>query len=161
MIQRCKEWLLETMAIAEITGMKPENINFCVRISGPDGKGVLAKRLGITHMVDDHDEALKAVYDAQTEEGTFPHRGQFFHFARSGIGSPPSCDKWRKEDRPPGVHAVNSWKDVMHLLNVQSHRDMNPLQHTPTRATQYRLPLPVSCTVIPPSGSGISLRLMD
>ena len=151
MIQRSKEWLIETMAIAEITGMKPENIHFCSRISGPDGKRVIAKGFGITHMVDDHDEALKAVYDAQEEEG-FPRWGHLFHFARSGVGPPPKCDKWRKQDRPEGVHAVSSWNEVIHLLNVETHQYWNYVDnddtpmHTPTKETQYRTSLPCSCT---------------
>ncbi len=79
-------------------------------------------------MIDDHDEALKAVYLAQTEGGQpFPRGGQFFHFARSGSGSPPSCHKWR-QDRLETVYSVGSWKEVMALLNV------------PTKITQYNVP---------------------
>ena len=58
MIRLSREWLVDTMAIDEITGLKPENIHFCSKISGPGGKGTVAKTLGITHMIDDHDEAL-------------------------------------------------------------------------------------------------------
>ena len=120
--------LIDTMAIDESTGLKPENIHFCSKISGPGGKGTVAKTLGITHMIDDHDEALKAVYLAQTEGGQpVPPGGQFFHFARSGSGSPPSCHKWRQEDRPETVYSVSSWKEVMALLNV------------PMKSTQYNV----------------------
>ena len=151
MIQRSREWLLNTMALTEITGMKPENIHFCSRISGPEGKGELAKRLGITHMIDDHDEALKAVYNALTENGRqpgkFPWRGQLFHFAQSGKGEPPKCDKWRQEDRPNGpghvVYAVSNWMSVMHLLNVRP-------PHPPVNQNNGpSLPLPSGYTVTP------------
>lgn len=64
-------------------------------------------------MVDDNDDALKDVYLAQSEHGAvFPLRGQFFNFASSGDGHPPSCKHWKKEDRPDCVIPVGSWKEA-------------------------------------------------
>ena len=92
MAKLSKAWLLDVMAIEAITGFNPNNIHFCAKISGPRGKGRIAKFLGITHMIDDKDEALLSVYETLQESGVkFPTQGQLFHFARSGNGThPPS-----------------------------------------------------------------------
>ena len=119
MAKLSRKWLIDTMAIDEITGFKTENIHFCSTRSGPRGKGVIAKDLGITHMIDDHDEALKDVFQTHPENGTvFPPCGQLFHFAKSGIGHPPSCHQWKKEERPDCVIPVGSWKEVMERLRI-------------------------------------------
>ncbi len=62
MQHRILRWLLEVMDVRRRTGLRRENIYFCHSISGPTGKGVLAAALGISHYVDDKDEALRAVY---------------------------------------------------------------------------------------------------
>jgi hypothetical protein len=125
MAKLSRQWLTDTMVIDEITGFKLENIHFCSTRSGPRGKGVIARKLGITHMVDDHDEALKDVYLAQSENGAaFPLCGQLFHFASSGVGHPPSCKHWKQEERPDCVIPVGSWKEVMERLRI------------PTKSTQ-------------------------
>ena len=68
-----RQWLTDTMVIGEITGFKLENIHFCPTRAGPRGKGVIARKLGITNIVDDHDDALKDVYLAQSENGAVFH----------------------------------------------------------------------------------------
>ena len=126
MAKLSRQWLIDTMVIDEITGFKLENIHFCSTRSGPRGKGVIARKLGITHMVDDHDEALKDVYLAQSENGAaFPVCGQLFHFASSGVGHPPSRKHWKQEERPDCVIPVGSWKEVMERLRIL------------TKSTQY------------------------
>ena len=94
MAKLSKAWLLDVMALEDITGFNPINIHFSAKMSGPRGKGRIAKCLGITHMIDDKDEALLSVYDALHDKGAkFPAHGQVFHFARSGSGTPPPCKK--------------------------------------------------------------------
>ena len=53
MAKRSKHGLLTVMAIEEVTGFDPNNIYFCAKTVGSRGKGRIAKRLGITHMIDD------------------------------------------------------------------------------------------------------------
>ena len=119
MAQLTKTWLLETMAIDAITGFNPKNIHFCRKISGSEGKGEIAQKLGITHMIDDQDEALRTTYQTINDSGDpFPPYGQLFHIARSGNGPPPQSQKWQQEDRPPQVFPVGSWNDVLSLLNL-------------------------------------------
>ena len=82
MAQLCKTWLLDIMAIDAITGFNPNNTYFCPKISGPEGKGRIAQKLGITHMIDDKDEALRTTYQTTNDSGDpFPLHGQLFHFA--------------------------------------------------------------------------------
>ena len=108
MAQLTKTWLLETMAIDAVTGFNPKNIHFCRKISGSEGKWKIAQKLGITHMIDDQDEALRTTYQTINDSGDpFPPYGQLFHFARSGSGPPPQSQKWQQEDRPPQV--ISGW----------------------------------------------------
>ena len=82
MAQLTKTWLLETMAIDAVTGFNPKNIHFCRKISGSEGKGKIAQKLGITHMIDDQDEALRTTYQTINDSGDpFPPYGQTFRFA--------------------------------------------------------------------------------
>ena len=119
MAKLSKAWLLEVMELEDITGFNPNNIHFSAKISGPRGKGRIAKSLGITHMIDDKDEALLSVYEALQEKGAkFPAHGQLFHFARSGSGTPPPCKTWCATDRPSQVIPVGNWNEVLASLNV-------------------------------------------
>ena len=96
-------------------------------------KGRIAKVLGITHMIDDKDEAILSVYETLQESGVkFPTQGQLFHFARSGNGTPPPCKKWCQADRPSQVVPVGSWKEVIAGLNVQT-----PALLASIKQTQY------------------------
>jgi hypothetical protein len=134
MAKLSKAWLLEVMALEDITGFNPNNIHFSAKISGPRGKGRIAKCLGITHMIDDKDEALLSVYDALHEKGAkFPAHGQLFHFARSGSGTPPPCKKWCATDRPSQVIPVGTWNEVLASLNVTMATHLASTKHT-----QYR-----------------------
>ena len=107
MAERSKRWLITVMAIEEVTGFDPDNIHFCAKTVGPKGKGGLAKRLGITHMVDDRLDALLSVRDVSEN---FPERGQLF------LLSPTSKDEYPEEWFIP----VNSWSEVMARLNVSN-----------------------------------------
>ena len=89
MAKLTKHWLVDVMAIEEVAGFHPDNIHFCAKISGPRGKGRIAKSLGITHMIDDRDEALLSVYTYyQDSHQRFPTKGQLFHFAVGQWHSP-------------------------------------------------------------------------
>ena len=100
------------MSIAEVTGFCPNNIYFCAKIAGSRGKGRIAKRLGITHMIDDRYEALMSVHYAAEN---FPERGQLFHL------SPSSKEEFPEERFIP----VTTWLGVMAHINVanQSHTE--------------------------------------
>ncbi len=86
-------------------------------INGPNGKGVAAKRLGLSHFVDNKCEVLESVVaDKAGNSGVFIQRfqGTLFHFATGGSG------KW-KPGRPPAMSselqqyycAVSGWKEVL------------------------------------------------
>ena len=59
-------------------------------------------------------------------------KANFFHFARSGNGTPPPCKKWCQADRPSQVVPVGSWKEVIAGLNV-----LTPALLVSTKQTQY------------------------
>ena len=108
MAERSKHWLITVMAIEEVPGFDPNNIYFCVKTVGPRGKGRIAKRLGITHMVDDRLDALKSLCDISKN---FPQRGQLI------LLSPTSKDEYPEDWFIP----VNSWLEVMARINVSNH----------------------------------------
>ena len=56
-------WLFKTMKICERTGFKRENVHFCRERSGERGKGNIAKKLGLTHFIDDRPQCLTSVFE--------------------------------------------------------------------------------------------------
>lgn len=115
-------WLYETMDICVTTGLLRENVFFCDEVHGENGKGAIAETLGITHFVDDRDDALWAVYeDPVGNSGLAVEQcdGQLFHFARSGTGiRRPNPTSWPASDRPGCVVPVASWSEVLAELNI-------------------------------------------
>merc|ERR1712048_303528 len=109
-------WLHETMDICSRTDIPRANICFCPDIRGRHGKGPLAATNGITHFVDDKDEALLAVYEdpaGNAKAAIEEYGGQLFHFARSGLGdTPPSPHVWSQAARPPCVVPVANWQQL-------------------------------------------------
>ena len=70
--------------------MLRDNMWFCENVDGPRGKGPRSGRLGITHFVDDKDDAMWAVFvDVASNAGAsiLRHNCQLFHFARSAVGN--------------------------------------------------------------------------
>jgi len=110
-------WLHQTMNICGRTGLLRENIHFCRECTGPQGKGVVAATLGLSHFVDDKDENLWSVYNDPAGNSRCvidQLGGLLFHFARSGVKSrPPMPCKWPLEQRPACVIPVANWAALM------------------------------------------------
>lgn len=121
-------WLHETMDVCGSTGLLRENIFFCEEIQGPHGKGPVAAKLGITHFVDDKDQALRAVFAEPAGNASAAiqhHSGQLFHFARSGVGQiPPEVQRWPLSERPSCVVPVANWTHLLEVINITTERPM-------------------------------------
>merc|ERR1712232_1207960 len=89
-----KQWL-ETQKFCEKTGVLEGNIRFVSNVAEPNGKGVVASRLGLSHFVNDKLEVLESVFSDQAgNSGPLVQKfhGCLFHFASGGSGSiPPRC----------------------------------------------------------------------
>ena len=87
----------------------------------------VAKRLGLSHFVDDKDECLRAVFeDPAGNSGEMVRRngGQLFDFARSGLcDSPPEPTSWPAAARPNCVVPVAHWRAMPDALNQSGVRD--------------------------------------
>jgi hypothetical protein len=99
MEKRSETWLFDTIDICRRTGFLRSNIRFCRDVSGPRGKGPIAAELGLSHFVDDKEEAIESIWDdaaGNSRKAVKRHAGQLFHFARSGAGSvaPTWKRKW-------------------------------------------------------------------
>ncbi|CAK9116065.1 unnamed protein product [Durusdinium trenchii] len=96
MHRRMELWLHETLNFCEETGLLKENIIFVRTVDGPQGKGVVCEKLGISHFVDDKIEVLKSIFE--DEAGNSRHlveryQGLLFHFSKGGYSQvPPSID---------------------------------------------------------------------
>jgi hypothetical protein len=77
-------WLFETMRFQDV-GVRKKNVFFCTDRTGLNGKGSIAKGLGISHFVDDSDACLWSVYEEGNSQAAVErHGGKFFHFAWGG-----------------------------------------------------------------------------
>ena len=61
-------FLFDTLDLPAHTGLLKRNVFFCTERTGPDGKGPIARKLRLTHFIDDHDECLKTVYNGVTRD---------------------------------------------------------------------------------------------
>eukprot|EP01065_Artemidia_motanka_P035357 TRINITY_DN43281_c0_g1_i1.p2 TRINITY_DN43281_c0_g1~~TRINITY_DN43281_c0_g1_i1.p2 ORF type:complete len:349 (+),score=82.30 TRINITY_DN43281_c0_g1_i1:66-1049(+) len=116
--RRTEHWLTETMDFFNETGMCPANVHFCNCISGPEGKGVVAQKLGLSHFIDDKHEVLESVIgDRAGNSGdcVAAHRGgpTLFHFARSGIGDQPPRRPRLSSALDKYYVGVANWADVL------------------------------------------------
>jgi len=113
-------WLHETMDVCKQTGLVRENIHFCTRKHGKDGKGAIAQKLKLSHFVDDNFECLESIFSdpvGNSRESVEQFHGKLLLFARSGLGSiPPDCPKL-----PRGMSryfaCVANWKQTMEQLD--------------------------------------------
>mmetsp|Transcript_24668 Transcript_24668/g.56958 ORF Transcript_24668/g.56958 Transcript_24668/m.56958 type:complete len:750 (-) Transcript_24668:52-2301(-) len=122
MQQKIEHWLHETCLFCEKTQVPKKNIIFCSEPSGPQGKGPVAMKLGLSHFVDDKMEVLESVFhDEAGNAGHIVERfdGLLFHFAKGGIHRPPPeidldtvNPRMRKHYQP-----VANWKDVVQHLS--------------------------------------------
>ena len=120
MRSKAETWLHDTMNICGRTGILRSNIRFCEKVSGPMGKGPIAAELGLSHFVDDKEEAIESIWaDAagNSREAVILHTGQLFHFARSGTGNVAPI--WKKPPRVnPFTVPVANWDFLLARLNV-------------------------------------------
>jgi len=123
MQRRTEQWLHETMRFCEFTGLPRENIVYCAEMNGPNGKGVVAQRLGLSHFVDDKVACLEAVFhDSAGNSGHLIERfqGLLFHFAKGGAGGPPECDlSYVAPMMRRYYKTVASWQEVLEQLHLK------------------------------------------
>jgi len=145
---KTKEWLHGPNGFLERVGLPSKNVVFVSAISGGNGKGVQAKRLHLSHFVDNKWEVLEAVFsDRAGNSGDSVQRfhGRLFHFATGGIGKwkPELCEAARARVSPAFYSyytAVSGWSEVQELLQgdasakpseeVQTCMSQGKLQHT-------------------------------
>merc|ERR1719367_1462069 len=118
MHKRTEQWLHEVSGFFEKTNVPKANIVFVGSVSGPDGKGTAAARLGLSHFVDDKWEVLQSVFsDAAGNSGDLVRHfnGVLFHFASGGAG------QWKP--KPPSNElgsyywAAACWSEVLKQLH--------------------------------------------
>jgi hypothetical protein len=104
-------------------GLPSENVEFVEKISGLDGKGYVAARLGLSFFVDDTGEVLESVFADKTNSSDFIKRfdGILFHFASSGR------HRWKTKPRENmsakfwyHYSAVTKWSEVLECLGIVS-----------------------------------------
>jgi hypothetical protein len=121
MQKKTRIWLFETMRFQDV-GLKKKNVLFCTDRTGVNGKGSIARGLGISHFVDDSDACLWSVYEEGNSQAAVEmHGGKFFHFGWGGSKRyPPRARDWNESERPQGlVTPVRNWREVLSALNLQ------------------------------------------
>ena len=120
MHQMSLQWLHRQNGFLRKTGMLPENVVFVRDISGPNGKGVMAKRLGLSHFVDNKWDALQTVFadKAGNSRGLVQSlQGILFHFATGGSGRwKPAVPQDMSSELEPHYYAVSCWAGVLEKL---------------------------------------------
>lgn len=121
-MQRLTEtWLHDVMNICGQTGLRAENIHFCRKRSGRDGKGPLAARLQLSHFVDDNFECLESVFNDQSgnsREYVEQFRGRLVLFGRSGLGTRcPELPTKMPKGMSSYVRPAANWHDAMQVLD--------------------------------------------
>lgn len=116
----------------DLTGLRPDHVVFCGRRAGgpsvdrfvplqdrngpiaavPDdcGKGAVAKKLGLTHMVDDRAECLRSFY---AEGIADPHSIALFHFGSACEDEASSPCFWK--------NCPHGWPDVLAAFDSRVH----------------------------------------
>lgn len=117
---KSKQWLEEPRGLLERAQIPFENIIFVSDVRGRDGKGVAAKRLGLSHFVDNREDVLQAIFEdnvGNSREYVEHFDGILFHFAERGAG------KWKPKPSPSTSQelkahycAVSGWEDVLRQL---------------------------------------------
>jgi hypothetical protein len=121
MQKKTRTWLFETMRFQDV-GLRRANVLFCTDRTGVNGKGSIAKGLGISHFVDDSDACLWSVYEEGNSQASVErHGGKLFHFAWGGNKRyPPRARDWTETERPQGlVTPVRNWREVLSELNLK------------------------------------------
>jgi hypothetical protein len=121
MQKKTRIWLFETMRFQDV-GLSKKNVLFCTDRTGVNGKGSIARGLGISHFVDDSDACLWSVYEEGNSQAAVEmHGGKFFHFGWGGSKRyPPRARDWNESERPQGlVTPVRNWREVLSALNLQ------------------------------------------
>eukprot|EP00931_Biecheleriopsis_adriatica_P056170 TRINITY_DN33286_c0_g1_i1.p1 TRINITY_DN33286_c0_g1~~TRINITY_DN33286_c0_g1_i1.p1 ORF type:complete len:834 (-),score=127.09 TRINITY_DN33286_c0_g1_i1:50-2530(-) len=117
---RTEKWLND-LDFCGKTGLPKENVKYCRKMDGPQGKGVVCQKLGISHFIDDKVEVLKSVFEDEAGNSRYlieRWQGLLFHFSSGGWrGEPPDCDTshlspiMRRHYKP-----VSGWSQVLELL---------------------------------------------
>merc|ERR1719453_991312 len=123
MHRQTMRWL-RTSLFHHKTGVLADNVVYVSAADGPDGKGVAASRLGLSHFVDDKLTVLESVFaDRAGNSGHLVKHfsGTLFHFASGGSGvSAPSCSQEREAKLRGHYFGVARWSQVLDRLNLDS-----------------------------------------
>merc|ERR1712124_206148 len=106
MQSQTETWLFKTMGICKPKiGVLRKNVFFCSGRWGKYGKGETAKRLNLSHFVDDRDDCLWSVYEeGNSKPAVDRHNGKFFYMARSADSRKlPEPKPWHLNERPDCV----------------------------------------------------------
>lgn len=121
MQRKTKHWL-HNMDFYGRTGVIEDNLRFCSKVDGPDGKGVIAEELGLSHFIDDKIDVLDSVFaDPYGNSGDVvrEHSGKLLLFAHGGQGfQPPKIPNANlTKDLRQHVQAVANWAQVLGALD--------------------------------------------
>jgi len=126
MHKRTQQWLTEPDGFLEKVGISPENVVFVSAINGPEGKGVAAARLGLSHFIDDKSDVLESVFaDKAGNSGGSVQQfdGILFHFATGGTGRwKPKAPIGMSRELASHYCPASGWPDVLRVLR----RDTSP-----------------------------------
>jgi len=139
-----KRWLCKAGGFLERTGIPEANVIFVEAVSGRNGKGAVAARLGLSHFVDDKWDVLQSVFsDAAGNSGDLVRHfgGVLFHFAPGGTG------KWRfrlpasiTSQLHPYYRSVSCWDEVKQRLRQLTNNQVTGAVSALTRCVQVGIP---------------------
>lgn len=115
-----KQCLHKPNGLLEQSKIPADNVVYVSCINGLYGKGVAAKRLGLSHFIDNKEDVLQSVFEDKCgNSGEIVERfdGILFHFASGGTG------RWRPKPRlstspefKSHYYAVSGWKALLEIL---------------------------------------------
>lgn len=121
MQKHTETWLHETMDFCGQAGLLKENVHFCRKRSGKDGKGPVASRLRLSYFIDDNVECLESVFNdaaGNSREHVEHLGGKLILFARSGLGNEqPETPKMPKGMNRYFAAAAN-WREALELIDL-------------------------------------------
>jgi hypothetical protein len=129
-----RAWLNGPNGFLKRVGLPAENVDFVEEVSGRNGKGVTASRLGLSFFVDDTGEVLESVF-ADEEGNSFNFIEQFdgtlFHFSSNGQY------RWKSSHRKnmsaqfwSHYRAVSGWPQILEVLGLATWASSPKIEET-------------------------------
>ena len=116
-----EHWLVNTLYVTKTVGIRKENIIFHEHRVGRNGKGPIAKRLRLTHYIDDDEENLQDVYRGFHGNAAVEiedNGGELFLFPRSGdIANSKTPRSFFGKLVPKRVMPVRGFADIVKRLS--------------------------------------------